>query len=75
MNLLPLFISVYSASASTINAVLMRYHELSEGIEVVDAEGHVIGTSTIAAKKVSEPVKETNVFSGTVHRYVSGRHI
>ncbi len=40
------------ACASTINTVLMRNHELTEGIEVVDDKGNVVGTSKIAAKKV-----------------------
>ncbi|XP_064382477.1 sideroflexin-5-like isoform X3 [Halichondria panicea] len=39
------------ACASTINTVLMRNHELTEGIEVVDDKGNVVGTSKIAAKK------------------------
>lgn len=38
--------------ASTLNTILMRNHELREGIEVVDEKGEVIGTSKIAAKKV-----------------------
>ncbi len=46
------------ASASTINAILMRRHEFTEGIEVVDADGSVVGTSTIAAKKVRGPIRE-----------------
>ena len=30
----------------------MRHHELREGIEVVDEQGVVVGTSAIAAKRV-----------------------
>ena len=41
------------AAASSLNAFLMRKHELKEGIEVVDAGGKVIGTSQVAAKYVS----------------------
>ena len=41
-----------TATASTLNSVLMRHHELREGIEVVDEDGTVVGTSTIAAKRV-----------------------
>ena len=41
------------ACASTLNTVLMRNHELREGIEVVDEHGNVVGTSKIAAKKVN----------------------
>ena len=40
------------ATASTLNSVLMRNHELWEGIEVVDDEGNVVGTSVIAARRV-----------------------
>lgn len=39
------------ATASTLNVVLMRRHELNEGIDVVDKEGGVVGTSKLAAKK------------------------
>lgn len=39
-----------TAAASSINAFLMRKHELKEGIEVLDAEGKVVGTSQVAAK-------------------------
>ncbi|XP_077992316.1 sideroflexin-5-like isoform X2 [Glandiceps talaboti] len=38
------------ATASVCNVVLMRISELGEGIEVVDKDGNVIGTSKIAAK-------------------------
>ena len=41
-----------AATASTLNSVLMRHHELREGIEVVDDQGNVMGTSIIAAKRV-----------------------
>lgn len=41
------------AAASSLNAFLMRRHELKEGIEVVDADGKVVGTSQVAAKHVS----------------------
>ncbi|ESO85043.1 hypothetical protein LOTGIDRAFT_130996 [Lottia gigantea] len=39
------------ASASVCNVVLMRNNELSEGIDVTDKDGKVVGTSLIAAKK------------------------
>lgn len=42
----------HPATASTLNSVLMRHHELREGIEVVDENGAVVGTSTVAAKRV-----------------------
>jgi hypothetical protein len=42
-----------AASASALNAFLMRKHELKEGIEVMDSEGKTVGTSQVAAKNVS----------------------
>ena len=39
------------ATASTLNVVLMRRHEMDEGIDVVDKEGKVVGTSKLAAKR------------------------
>ncbi len=39
------------ATASTLNVVLMRIHELDEGINVVDKDNKVVGTSKLAAKK------------------------
>lgn len=45
-----------AATASTLNSVLMRHHELREGIEVVDDQGKVVGTSVIAARKVMQLV-------------------
>ena len=47
------FVCLSVATASTLNSILMRQHELREGIEVVDEKGEVVGTSKIAAKKVS----------------------
>jgi tricarboxylate carrier len=46
------------ALASTCNLVLMRYHELFQGIEVLDGEGRVVGVSRVAAKKA---LTETSV--------------
>ena len=39
------------ATASTLNVILMRRHELNEGIDVVNKKGEVVGTSKLAAKK------------------------
>lgn len=39
------------ATASVLNVLLMRQHELSQGIDVTDSSGTVIGTSQVAAKK------------------------
>ncbi|CAG5127616.1 unnamed protein product, partial [Candidula unifasciata] len=39
------------ATASTCNVLLMRNSELYEGIEVVDKNNKVVGTSRVAAKK------------------------
>lgn len=38
-------------TASTLNVILMRKHECNEGIDVLDKNGQVIGTSKVAAKK------------------------
>ncbi|XP_062991922.1 sideroflexin-5 isoform X2 [Elgaria multicarinata webbii] len=38
------------ASANICNVVLMRHTELEEGIDVLDADGNVVGPSRIAAK-------------------------
>lgn len=40
------------ASANICNVVLMRHTELEEGIDVLDAEGNVVGSSRIAARHV-----------------------
>lgn len=48
--LCPLFLS---ASANICNVGLMRHNELSEGIDVLDSNGNVVGSSKIAAKRVS----------------------
>lgn len=47
------FFLYFSASANVCNVILMRNNELSEGIEVVDEDGNVVGTSVVAARKVS----------------------
>lgn len=39
------------ATASTLNVILMRRHELHKGIDVLDQTGAVVGTSGLAAKK------------------------
>ena len=41
-----------SACASTCNVLFMRFHELNDGIEVLDEKDKPIGISKIAAKKV-----------------------
>lgn len=46
-------ILITTGAASALNAFLMRKHELKEGIEVLDSEGKVVGTSQVAAKNVS----------------------
>uniref|UniRef100_A0A8C6XDZ4 Sideroflexin 5 n=1 Tax=Naja naja TaxID=35670 RepID=A0A8C6XDZ4_NAJNA len=38
------------ASANICNVVLMRHTELEEGIDVLDGEGNVVGSSRIAAR-------------------------
>ena len=51
-------VCVCPATASTLNAVLMRNHELREGIVVVDEEGEEVGTSVVAARRA---VRETAI--------------
>uniref|UniRef100_A0A7N6AM47 Sidoreflexin n=1 Tax=Anabas testudineus TaxID=64144 RepID=A0A7N6AM47_ANATE len=41
------------ASANICNVALMRHNELSEGIDVLDNNGNVVGSSKIAARHVS----------------------
>uniref|UniRef100_A0A8C8M1J8 Sideroflexin 5b n=1 Tax=Oncorhynchus tshawytscha TaxID=74940 RepID=A0A8C8M1J8_ONCTS len=41
------------ASANICNVGLMRHNELSEGIDVLDENGNILGSSKIAAKHVS----------------------
>ena len=41
------------ATASVSNLYLMRRNELKEGIEVKDSKDRVVGTSFIAARRVS----------------------
>lgn len=36
--------------ASTLNVILMRIHEIDEGIDVTNKEGQIVGTSKLAAK-------------------------
>lgn len=47
------------ATASTLNVVLMRMHELDEGIDVVNKKGEVVGTSKLAAKKALKEMAVT----------------
>lgn len=47
------------ATASTLNVVLMRRHELEKGIDVVDKGGNVVGTSSLAAKKALKEMAVT----------------
>ena len=44
-------VCVCVAIASTLNAVLMRNHELREGIIVMEESGKDVGTSVIAARR------------------------
>ena len=43
----------FLATASVSNVVLMRNSELSEGIEVLDAQNNVVGVSKVAAAQVN----------------------
>lgn len=44
--------SPFPASANICNVGLMRHNELSEGIDVLDNNGNVVGSSKIAARHV-----------------------
>ena len=44
--------SLSPASANICNVVLMRYGELEEGIDVLDGDGNLVGSSKIAARHV-----------------------
>lgn len=50
-----LCIPLFPASANICNVVLMRYGELEEGIDVLDADGNLVGSSKIAARHVGFP--------------------
>ncbi|CAF1551990.1 unnamed protein product [Rotaria magnacalcarata] len=50
------------ACASTCNVIFMRYHELNEGIEVVDEQNNPIGVSKVAAKKALTEMAMTRAF-------------
>ena len=43
---------IATATASVLNVILMRNHELSEGILVTTQDGEPLGNSKAAAKKV-----------------------
>nr|XP_011711885.1 sideroflexin-5 isoform X4 [Macaca nemestrina] len=43
------------ASANICNVVLMRYGELEEGIDVLDSDGNLVGSSKIAARHDVSP--------------------
>lgn len=47
--------SLSAASANICNVVLMRYGELEEGIDVLDGDGNLVGSSKIAARHVGCP--------------------
>ena len=65
-NLLQRFIPVPAVvTASTLNVILMRIHELDEGIEVTDSQGTVIGTSQIAAKNALKEMAISRAALGT----------
>ncbi|BFZ07169.1 hypothetical protein BsWGS_10208 [Bradybaena similaris] len=50
------------ATANTCNVLLMRNSELYEGIEVVDKNGQVVGTSKVAARKALAETALTRMF-------------
>lgn len=59
-NVIQMFVPLPAvATASTCNVVLMRLHELDEGINVVDKNGNYVGTSKLAAKKALKEMAVT----------------
>lgn len=48
-------------AASTLNVVLMRIHELDEGIDVIDKNGTNIGNSKLAAKAALKDMAVTRM--------------
>jgi tricarboxylate carrier len=48
-------------TASTLNVVLMRIHELDEGIDVMDKTGRVVGNSKLAAKNALQDMAVTRM--------------
>ncbi|XP_066278337.1 sideroflexin-5-like isoform X2 [Branchiostoma lanceolatum] len=50
------------ATANVFNLILMRNNELREGIEVTDKEGHLVGSSKIAAKHALFETAVTRAF-------------
>ncbi|XP_033756892.1 sideroflexin-5-like [Pecten maximus] len=50
------------AAANVCNVLLMRNNELAEGIEVVDSNQNVVGTSKIAAKRALQETAITRMF-------------
>lgn len=73
--LLPAPFSFSPASANICNVVLMRYGELEEGIDVLDGDGNLVGSSKIAARHVGCPGAQgagDGVAPGRV--FVSPRH-
>ncbi|XP_033632998.1 sideroflexin-5-like [Asterias rubens] len=50
------------ATANVCNVTLMRFSELSEGINVTDSQGNVVGSSKIAAKMALTETAVTRIF-------------
>lgn len=56
-----------TVSANICNVLAMRSNELIEGVDVMDADGNIVGTSKIAAKRAIFETIITRLFlSGTV---------
>lgn len=50
------------AAAGTLNVILMRQKELSDGIDVTDEEGNTLGKSTVAGRNAIAQVHQTYFF-------------
>lgn len=67
-NMLQRFVPIPAiVAASTLNVVLMRKHELDEGIDVMDKNGKVLGSSQLAASNaLKEMAISRAVLGGSV---------
>ncbi|XP_056141820.1 sideroflexin-5b isoform X2 [Lampris incognitus] len=49
------------ASANICNVALMRHNELSEGVDVLDTNGNVVGSSKVAARHTPVPAEQSQI--------------
>ncbi|KAJ7398605.1 sideroflexin-5 isoform X3 [Pitangus sulphuratus] len=61
---------IVQASANICNVVLMRHTELEEGIDVLDNNGNIVGSSRIAAKHIETSRLEPEIAMATTSKTV-----